>query len=167
MPIVAADFKLLYTGTGNNMLGGAVQATEVSSTPLHNIFDKVTAEETTNGLVTYRCLAIKNTHATLTPESLKIYFSQNTKSTNANYIMYMGKGTSDISGTEQTIANTETAPIGVTFMETSVDGVTSVVLPNLAPNQHVNMWFRLNVAAGSPAVNAISATITINGSSPA
>ena len=64
----------------------------------------------------------------------------------------VGAGTSAINGTEQTIANAETAPSGVSF-STATTRQTGVALGNIPAGQHKAFWIRRVVGAATAANN--------------
>ncbi len=68
----------------NASLGGAVSSTEVVDNSLHNLFDKVSADESLSGDTEYRAVFIKNNHSTLTLENAKVYIYSNTPSPDTN-----------------------------------------------------------------------------------
>lgn len=170
MAIVTAEIKLYLSGGGANSdpnasLGGAISTTEVDDvTTLHNLFDKVTSDETTSGAVEYRCVYIKNTNATLTWEAVKAWVDSNTPS--ADTTLAIGLGSSAINGTEQTVADEVTAPVGVTFSEPAnkAAGLTIGDIPN---GQHKAIWLRRTVNAGSSAYNNDGATLGFSGDTAA
>ena len=62
----------------------------------------------------YRCFYVHNAmHATLTMQNSVIWIQSNT--TSADTSIEIALGSSAVNGTEQTIANENTAPTGVTF----------------------------------------------------
>lgn len=87
MPIVASDIKTrLSVTTGaaggstaqanpNNSLGKYISTTDISGTPLNNLFDDISGDENAAGTIDYRCLFIYNSHATLAYQSPKIWLS--------------------------------------------------------------------------------------------
>lgn len=83
MPIVATDIKIYEsksTATGDgeaggNGLGKYRSSDEIVTDTDENLFDNVTASESELGDTEYRAFFVKNTHATLTFTSAKVYIS--------------------------------------------------------------------------------------------
>ena len=161
MPIVASD--LLFKQSGASNLGGAISATDVS-TALNGLFDVVAGGEALAGDVEYRCVYVKNNHATLTLYNAAAFISSNTPSTDTDCTIAVGS--SAISGTEQTIANEGTAPSGVTFSAPSTYA-TGISLGDLAPGQHRAIWIKRTVTAGAAAYNADGMTLAVQGDTAA
>lgn len=153
MAIIASELKLLKT---TNNLGGTATATEVVTATMNNIFRNITSAETVSGITLYACIYLKNANATLTATAVKQWLSANSASADTDFAI--GLGTSAKNGTEQTIANETTAPIGVTF-SAAANEAASIALPDLAPNDTQAMWIRYTVNAGATAVALDSCTI--------
>ena len=82
MAIVKTDIKFFLSGGANNVnpeasLGGIPSTTEIDPEAMHNIFDKVIGDESFEGDTEYRIIYLRNTHATLTAERLKLFFIEN------------------------------------------------------------------------------------------
>jgi hypothetical protein len=149
MPIISTDLKLRLTGGAANAnpnasLGGAKSTTEWSSA----IFDNVGGDESAAGDVEYRCVCVHNNHGSLTAVSARIWIQVQTPS--AATSVSVGLGTSAINGTEQTVANENTAPTGVTFSEPA-DRAGSLLIGDIPPGQHKATWIRRTVTAGATA----------------
>lgn len=161
MPILASDIKIKQSGAAN--LGGAVSGSNVSSA-LHGLFDVVQGSESLNGDVEYRCVYVKNEHATLTLYGSVLFIQSNTDS--ADTVVDVGLGTSAINGTEQTIANENTAPSGVSF-GSPASYETGYVIGDLAPGSSKAVWIRRTVTAGASAFSNDGVTLAIQGDSAA
>ena len=151
MPIVAADIKYFLSGGGSNTdpnasLGGAVSSTEAAST----IFDNVSSGEAAAGDVEYRCVYVKNTHGSLTLTDPKIWIQANTPS--GDTTVEVSLGTSAVNGTEQTVADEDTAPIGTAFSSAANEGA-GLSLGNLAPGATKAVWVKRTVTAAAAAAN--------------
>lgn len=161
MPMVATDIKIYLSGGSANAdpnasLGGVKSSIEMG-TGVHNLFDQVASAEASAGDVEYRCGYVENTHATLTAQNLVSYFSSESGSPDTDE--ELGLGTSAISGTEQTIADEDTAPIGVTFAQANGAG-NALVIGDLAPGETKAFWIRRTVSAGAAAANNDGSTLT-------
>lgn len=87
MPIVAADIKTRLSVTTGSAGGSTAQAdpnaslgkyastTEISGTPLNNLFDNISGDENAAGTTDYRCVFIHNSHASLAYQSPKYWLS--------------------------------------------------------------------------------------------
>ena len=164
MPIVSADIKYRLSGGAANAdpalsLGGAKSSTEAGS----NLLDPVSSAEALAGGIEYRCYYVHNAHATLTLENAVAWIQANTPS--ADTTLDIGVGTSAVNDTEQTVANENTAPTGITFVA-AVNEAGSVALGNIPPSQHGAVWVRRTVNAGAAASND-TATLTAKGDTQA
>jgi hypothetical protein len=161
MPIVASDIKQRLSGgaanaSANASLGGAKSSNDAPSA----LFDNVSSAEAVAGLVEYRCVYIHNAHASLTLQSPKIWIQTNTAPSDTQ--IAIGLGSSAVSGTEQTVANEATAPVGgVTFSEPTNEA-GGLALTDLAPGASKAVWIRRTITAGAAAVND-SYTIRVKG----
>jgi hypothetical protein len=149
MAIVNTDIKYRLSGGSANSapaasLGGAKSSVDMST----DLFDDVGSSESSAGDTEYRCVYIHNAHGSLTMESAKLWIQTNTPS--ADTIIAVGLGTSAINATEQTVANENTAPSGVSFSSPSVEG-SALSLGNIPFGQHKAVWIRRVVTAGAAA----------------
>lgn len=140
--------------------GGAANAAPIASlggvkssgvATLATLFDDVTSAESTAGDVEYRCVYIKNAHATLTLNNAVKWITANTPNTST--VIEIGVGSSAINGLEQTVANENSGPAGVTFLPAATK-VAGVALGNIPPGGTRAVWFRRTVSAGAPAIAA-------------
>lgn len=151
MPIVSSDIKYRLSGGAANSdpnasLGGIISANDAGST----IFDNVSSAEASAGDVEYRCVYVRNNHGTLTAQATKIWIQAQTPSADTD--VAIGLGTSAIGGTEQTVANENTAPSGVTFSAPANEGA-ALTIGDLAPGQTKAVWIRRTVNAAAAAAN--------------
>lgn len=169
MPIASSDIKYYLSGGASNSdpnaaLGGAISSTQITDATVANLFDNVSSTETTAGDTEYRCLYVKNTHATLTLQSTKVYIQTNTPSGDTS--AEIGLGTSAINGTEQTVANESTAPSSVTFSTAAGVG-NALSIGNIPAGQHKAIWVKRIINAGAAAYNADSVIIRVEGDTAA
>jgi hypothetical protein len=151
MPIVTSDIKIYLSGGAGNAnpnasLGGVRSTTQLVDATLHNLFDPVSSAEAAAGSIEYRCVYVRNEHATLTWIDPRAFID--TESYSADTTIHIGLGTAAINATEQTVANETTAPSGVTFAapETFAAGL---VVTDLAPSAFKAVWVRRTVTAGA------------------
>lgn len=151
MPINISDINIRLSGGASNTvslasLGGAKSSTAAPA----NVFDDVAAGEAASGDVEFRCVYAHNAHPTLTLGSAVAWIFANTPSSSTT--IDIGVGTSAVNGTEQTVADEGTAPVGVSFSAAATEG-TAVVLGDIPPGQHRAIWLRRTINAACPAVN--------------
>ena len=144
-----------------NSLGGTITGDEVIDGDLHNLFDKVTSDESAAGDVEYRCAYIKNIHGTITLEGTISYIAANTASPTTD--MAVALGTSIVGGVEQIVTNESTAPIGVSW-QNLVGLVNAVTLGDIPAGSHKALWFRRTVDAATIATPTDGITLTTRGS---
>lgn len=109
MPIINTDIQYRLSGGAANSsaaasLGGAKSTTVVPSA----LFDDVSGAESAAGDIEYRCFYVHNNHGTLALQNAKLFIQANTPGDR----LAVGVGTSAINGTEQTVADEQTAPTG-------------------------------------------------------
>lgn len=143
----------LSGGSGNTdpnaSLGGAISSTAVTDNTINNVWDNVSGDETSAGDVEYRCVYIRNSHATLTAYSAKIWIDTNTSS--ASTTVDIGLGSSAVNGTEQTVANESSAPSAVSFTEPGVG--TELSIGDIPAGEHKAVWIRRTVTAAGSATD--------------
>lgn len=161
---MAAALQLHLSGGAANTdpnaaLGGARSTAAGGIVPTaataNSLFDDVSGAEEQAGDIEYRCVYVYNSgnvDATLG----KLWLSANTVDVDTQ--IAIGLGTSAVNGTEQTIANENTAPTTVTFSEPATEG-TGLTLPTLAAAAHQAIWLRRTVNAGA---GASTDSFTIN-----
>ena len=149
MPILTSEIVYRLSGgaahaSANASLGGAKSSTTVPA----QLFDDVTGAESAAGDTEYRCVYVHNANASLTLQNAVLWITANTT---GNRIA-VGVGTSAINGTEQTIADENTAPATVTFSQptTKAGGLS---LGSIPAGQHRAIWIRRTVAAATGAAN--------------
>jgi len=89
MPIVVADLIYYLTKStasadgeaGGNGLGGYRSSDAITTNTDNNLFDDITGAESASGDAEYRAMMIKNTHASLTLGSPKVWMDSNSPQT--------------------------------------------------------------------------------------
>lgn len=128
MPIAASDIKTRLSvttgsaggstaqGNPNASLGTYISTTDISGTPLDNLFNDLTGDQQAAGQVDYRCMFVYNSHATLTYQTPKIWLSgfRSTAVASTDVITASGHGmaTNDEVRVEAEL-NTDTIPAGL------------------------------------------------------
>lgn len=115
------------------------------SNSLNNVFDAVSAADSLVGDTEYRCIYVKNNHATLTANGVKLFIAQLTSGPDE---IDIGLDPAGIGGTATTVANENTAPAGVTFSRPTV-AASGLAVGNLAPGQSFAFWQRRTVPANT------------------
>lgn len=133
-------------GGARSTAGGGVVPTSLTA---NSVFDDVTGAEEQAGDVEYRCLYLYNS-GNVDALAGKLWLSANTA--DADTQVAVGLGTSAVSGVEQTVANENAAPSGVTFTEPASEGA-GLSVPTLAAGAHQAFWLRrtVNASAGASA----------------
>lgn len=148
MPIISTDIKYRLSGGTSNTsqaasIGGAISSTTEASSAL---FDDVSSGEAAAGDTEFRCVYIRNTHATLTALGVRLWVLANTPSPDTD--VSIGLGSSGINGTEQTVADENTAPMNITFSSAATEGA-ALSIGDLPPGASRAIWIRRVVTAGA------------------
>lgn len=155
MAILPTDFELRLSGGAGNTapasaIGGAMSTAgggEITTAgDLNNLFDDVSDAEALAGDTEYRCVYIKNAHATLTAQSVLVYLASLTTSPSTEYAI--GAATEGPNATVAAVANEGTAPAGVTFSSPTTSGA-AVALGDLDPGEYHGFWIRRTVNAAT------------------
>lgn len=146
MPITSSDLQYRLSGGASNAdpnasLGGAMSSQSMPG----GFFDSVNSAEAAAGDTEYRCCYVRNNHGTLTLQNPILFLPTNT----AGNDISVGWGTSAVDGVEQTIADENTAPTGITFTQAATKGAGLVLGVDLAPGESKAIWVRRVIAAAS------------------
>jgi hypothetical protein len=93
-----------------------------------------------------------------------VWIGTNTPS--AGTTIDIGLGSAAVNGTEQTVANEQTAPTSVTFSAPSTKA-GGLSIGNLPAGQHKAIWLRRTVTAGAAAFDSDSVIIQAEGDTAA
>jgi hypothetical protein len=157
MPIAANEIKFYLSGGAANSdpnlaLGGAISSVEATTT----LFDNVSSAEASAGHTDYRCIYVKNTNATITGTSAKVWLFANTPSADtAVTIALAGEG---VNGTAETVANENTAPVGETFSAAASEAA-ALAIGSLAPGAYQAIWIKRVVNASAAAATGDGFTL--------
>lgn len=150
MAIQTSDFVTRLSGGAANAVGdaslGGAKSAIAAPTTLNGLFDAVSAAEASAGDTEYRCIYLHNANATDTMTNARVWISANTPL--AGTTVEIGVGTAAINGTEQTLANETTAPVGVTFSAPSA-AASGLALGSIPGTQHKAIFIKRIVSAGS------------------
>ena len=148
---MAADLIMRLTTSG---LGGAATLTEVSSTPMNNIFDDVDETEAISGDSEYRAVDIYN-NGDDTAGVVNVYIGSATTSLDTQ--LQLGVETSWEDSTT-VIANESTAPAGVSFA--SYNAASKLSCDDVAVGSYGRLWIKRIVDAGATNKRNDTGTIT-------
>lgn len=161
MAIQSTDIIYRLSGGSANTdpaasLGGVKSSTAVTGS---TILDTVLAAEGAAGDIEYRCVYVHNNHGTLSLDNAVVWLQSSTLGT--DQAIALALGSSAVNGTEQTVADEDTAPTAVTFSTPASKGA-GISLGNIPAGQHRAVWIRRTVTAGAPASSS-SFTIRVEG----
>ena len=156
MPITSGDISFRLSGGAANAtpaasLGGAKSSVSAGA----SLFDDTSGAESAAGDVEYRCIYV---HAAVAATSAKAWIAANTPSSSTD--LAIGLGSSALNGTEQTVANEDTAPTGVTFSAAANLGA-AVDLGAMTAGSSRALWIRRTVLAAAGAATGDGGTLRI------
>lgn len=167
MAIAASDIKWYFSQQGgeasSGSLGGAIGTTEITDDIDNNLFDDVSGDESAVGDTEYRCFYLKNSHGSLTLSGVKLWIQQETPGGDS---VDIALGTSGKNGTEQTIADEDTAPSGTSFIHPTSKSA-GLNLGDLDAGDYYPIWVKRNVPASTSAYTANSFILRVEGDTPA
>ena len=174
MPIANTDLHLnlsVKTGTAGNQtagtpsgsLGKYISTTQLSGTALNNLFDDVSGAENAASDVEYRCIFVKNNHATLTAQGVVIWLQNQvaggtTVDIALDNIAVSDQGSATAQAAE--IADEGTAPTGVGAYSAAATLGAALSIGNLTPGQVKAVWVR-RTAANTAAVDNDGVTFQV------
>ncbi|RLG01218.1 hypothetical protein DRN58_02220 [Thermococci archaeon] len=166
---MAATLQFRLTGGASNTdpnasLGGVMSGTEVSSSPMNNLFDNVSPAEASSGDTEYRAIDIYNSGDTTATE-VAIYMSTETSSPDTQIDLgydSAGAHASDWNGPSITDEGDTPADSGggnISFAHhTSGNKLT---LPDIPAGQAVRVWLKRIVSAGAGNTSSDQGTLTV------
>ena len=169
MPIASTDIDFHLSGGASNSdpdaaLGGVISSTQITDATIANLFDNVSGAEAAAGDTEYRCFYVKNNHGSLTLQGAEIWIETNTPSGDTS--AEIGLGTSAVDGTEQTVADEETAPTSVTFSSATGSG-NALTIGDIPAGEHKAIWVKRVVDSAAGAYNSDSVVIKVQGDTAA
>lgn len=168
--IVTAELKWMYTGGASNSdadasLGGAVSSVEITTASDNNLFDDVSGDEASPGDTEYRCLALKNTNASITLQNSKLWFTSNT--TSADDTLNMALAATGLNAVPESLANESTAPTGGESFSAPASKAAGLSVGNVPASQYYPIFLQRIVSAAASAVNGNSAILKWEGDTTA
>jgi len=166
---MAATLKFRLTGGASNTnpnasLGGVMSSTEVSATPMNNLFDNVSPAEAEAGDVEFRAIDIYNS-GDATATEVKIYMSTETSSPDTQIDLgydSAGAHASDWSG--PSISNEGDTPAdsgGGNISFSHYTSLSKLTLPDIPSGQAVRVWLKRIVSTGAGNTADDQGTITV------
>jgi len=155
MPIVQNDLLMKFSTTSGSAgyslassaassLGKYVSTTTWDGTLINDLFQDLTVEDNTSGVVDYRCLFLLNNHATLTLGNAVLWIYSSVSGGADIAIGLDSTGSTpktNISSQAVTIANVNAVPSGVTF-STPTSKATGLNIGNLIDGNVYGIWIR-------------------------
>ena len=141
---------LRVTVAAASLPAGDVSNTVTIANRDNNLFDDVSKAQALAGDVNYRCVYLKNTHASDTATGVAVWINQDSLGADTISIgadpAGIGNGTS--TGVATTIVNEATAPAGVTFSQPLSEGA-ALALGNFTFGTGIAIWIKRDVPAGT------------------
>lgn len=186
MAIATTDIDWYLTGAAsdggvqtnpNLSFGGYRAASEITSAAASNIYDDVSGAEASAGDTEYRCICVRNNHATLTLYNPAVYINATTGTTDDTISFAVEVPTGgDTNGTCQTIGGESTSPTvnsgncaNWSTATTKLAGQTLNIGShdtNLDKSEIIYVWLKRVIGAGAAAVADETWTVAIEGDSP-
>lgn len=153
-------------GAGTN-LGNKCSSGNLTDATLNNLFPDATGDENAASNVDYQCYFIHNNHGSLTLQNAVAWipvlvaggavYSVGVDTTAASAVGSAG-------AQAVTIANKNTAPAGITFVDETVATVkgSGVSVGNIGPGQVKGIWIK-RACANTAALNNDGATLRVEG----
>lgn len=152
-----------YTGSGGatGSIGGGISNTVVANNTLNAVWDDTGTSESSAGDTEFRCLYLRNTHATLTAQSVRMWIETNTP---AGDEIQIAVGGSAVNGTETaaTDENTLSPATPATTFVTAPDENSAITLGDIPAGQHKAFWIKRIVPASTTAFADDSYTIRVS-----
>lgn len=179
MPIITSDLWFLLSvrtgtqgfttaGTPAGSLGKWVSATQITDATLGNLFDAVTGDENAASDVEYRCLFLRNSHASLTLLGPVVWLASETAG-GATAAIGVDPTPASIplalSAQAVEVADEQTAPVGVSFSAPTSKGA-GLALGDIPAGQCRAIWIR-RTATNSAALDLDGVVLRVEGDTSA
>ncbi len=168
MVIVADDINYYYSGGASNAAGassiGAAIGTEIPANGV--IFDDVTGIQSRDSHEDYRCVYVKNDHASLDLIDAVVYIQTQPAESEIDIALdaaAIGPGETGAS-VAQTIVDETTAPTSVTFSRPATEA-TAIPIGTIPFGSAKAIWIRRDTDAGASAINNDTLIIRVQGDS--
>lgn len=147
------------TGTPGNSLGKYISTTQVSNTPLNDLFLDITGAQNAGSQVDYQCMFLLNNTATGNSMLNTVVFLPSASDVAGGATLQYALDTHGIVPKSQAgqqaivIANSTTAPAGIgVWTSPSATVAGGLTVGNIAPNNCIAIWFK-RAASNTIAVN--------------
>lgn len=145
---------LQFRATTSN-LGGAATATQISSTPMNNLFDNVSPDEASAGSVEYRAFDVFNAgDATATVTAI---YCNGTPSEKSDVLFALEA--SPLNSTTS-IASETTAP-SVSGSFTVYTSASKLSIPDISSGSYCRVWVKRVITAGATNTASDGSTLTV------
>lgn len=174
MSVTASDMLLMFSvsaaagdttaGTAATSLGDQVSTTQITTATMDNLFDDVSSSEASSGDTEYRCVFVKNNHATDTAFNVQLIVQSEISGGASITVAVDNIGvTAKGSGSAQalTVANENTAPSGGAGVGTF--GSSANAAASMGPGTVQGFWVKRLVSASTAALAGDGATLRIGG----
>jgi hypothetical protein len=141
-----------------------VSSVDVVDDTSENLFDNVTGDESTAGLIDYRGLAIKNNHGSLTYFGARIWIQQQPTATGDTTAI--GLDSNGLNVQPVTIATELLAPAGVSFTAPA-NFAGGLVMGDIPTIQYFGFWIRRTIAAVTAAYTNDTFQLEVQGETSA
>jgi predicted phosphodiesterase len=163
--LLPADLKFYLSGGHFNSdppfsLGGEISSFELVSGKLNGLFDRVDTGEAELGDIEYRCIYLRNTSQTRKLLGAKIWIETGTAGATTSIALSLGS--SGINGTEPTIPDEGIDP-PMNFFELPLQAPDEPNIGDLYPGDHIALWVRWYVQAGTTPIADDFAVLRIDG----
>ena len=147
--------NLTLNHSGASDIGGAIGVALTDDT-LNNVWDNVSSDEAQTGDTEYRCVYVKNTHASLSVLNVEVKIE--TDPTESNFEIALGAA--GLNGTETEVADESTAPATPTF------GTSDIIIGTLAAGDNYPIWIKRIVISGALAATPDTGVLHVCGDDP-
>jgi|WetSurMetagenome_2_1015567.scaffolds.fasta_scaffold161191_3 hypothetical protein len=173
----ASDIYFMYTGTATGVanaslaLGGTMNTSTITDALANNVYDDVSGDESATGTIEYRCIAIKDSHATADMLNAKVWTTGYVRAgTSFDVISFAIEQTVGTGSLMNVIANAYTAPsqpftvkVGGTVAWTAEGAPSSTLTYGTvaAGGGWMGLWLRRSVPLTAAAFSNRSVTIQV------
>lgn len=171
----ASDIVFYYTKTGSAIantlsLGSTISTNTIPDNTANNIFDDVTGDQSATGVVEYRCIACKDTHASAQMLNTKVYISGYVRAASnfdtMSFTLQAPSGgtacTTIANETSAPSAAAMTVPVGGTVAWTAEGSPSSTLKYGTIPaGGWMGIWLMRSVPANAVAFSNRALTITV------
>ncbi|KAF0218799.1 MAG: hypothetical protein FD174_2582 [Geobacteraceae bacterium] len=192
MAIIASDLKKYFTQGGGVSDGGAAGSAAVSlggyrgtveptDNTDNNLFDDISGAEAAAGVTDYRCICLKNTHASLALQNAKVWIVTDEANASTAISIAVEVPTLNAStGNAQSVVNEATAPVvnvgnvsnwvASSAANSYVNGIAVNInghSADMAAGNIIFVWVKRVISASAAAASGINFTIRLQGDTAA